>query len=218
METEGGTPPPSPEPPKLVQATQSNAHYPDGITTTLEVNLQHPATEGNLLVLAIGDDTYTTGTVQSVTDDASDVFTSTHERATDDGSHNSDEVWYAKASGGVTTITVTMTAAITYELWAFEVSGVSTPDIAAAQNAGAPPSRTAAAPAVTPSVENAFVVSLLSTSSGVNGLVAGSPFTFLQAQNGNDAAYLITTAKGSYGATFTLSDEGTASAVTVAFR
>ena len=112
-----------------------------------------------------------------------------------------------------------MTASLNFEVWAVEVGGVSTLDTGGTMNSDGTSLPKVTAPKVTPSVAHAFILSSGSSSTGLGGLIDGNPFRVLENQDGEDVAYLITSAAGTYGAEWALSTSGTCNAtVTVAFR
>jgi hypothetical protein len=204
---------------RILQMGQTN------LTTASQSVVVHlaPTGDGNLLVVmaAIGSPSFT---VASITDDAADgnAYVSTGQRATDSIEFLSTEIWYAKDSKpGATTVTVNLSSAPpSAQVWVLEVAGLSTtaPYDTGGVATDRSPSSIVDAPAVTPSVPDALVVSVVIMGDHVNGIHSGNPFTALPNQYGNDAAYLIASSSGTYGASWDSTNSGTFCGSTAAFK
>lgn len=176
-------------------------------------------TAGDLVVVGVTQETNTTAIVSQITDDAGNTYVSANQRSVDTSCNNTAEIWYAAAvHADASSITVTMSASVTIEVWALELAGpgpnpVDTGAVASTQPSGA----TIPAPTVVVSSAGEAVISTAATCGAISQLKAGSPFTALAIENGENTAYYITPAPGSYGAVWSYGG-GSWNASTVAFK
>jgi hypothetical protein len=185
-------------------------------TTTLALPLA-PTRAGDLLVVAVAQESSTTAIVTAIADgSAGDAFASANARSIDSNCANTAEIWYApNIAAGATQVTITMDAAVTYNAWVAEFSGATT--LVASAHADSHPSTTTIdAPPIAVST-GAIVVDAEVTCGAASAIDASSPFTGLQILNGEDLAYYIATAPGSYGASWAYGG-GTWDASSAAFR
>jgi len=190
-----------------------------GVTIGATIN---PTASGNLVVVALTQNTSASAKVTGVSDDApggSNAYVSAGQRSADVSCNNTAEIWYAKDVGsGAKNVSVTMSGSSAVEVWVLEVSGLGTtaPLESGAVIGDQPASTQVAAPQVT-TAARALVVSTVATCGEVKSLAAGSPFIELPTQNGHDTAYFIAPTGGSYGATW-VTTSFTWNASTVAFH
>jgi len=171
---------------------------------------------GDLLVLGmvVYDDTTS---VELVTDDAGDVYRSAGARATVPG--DAVEIWYAAGvRGGATMVTVKLTSASGGALWASDVSGLRGDPPVIAMQGNVAGGSTLVAPEVITTGADSFVFSIAAISTGtLDNLHAGSAFSALPPQNGDDAAYLFAHAPGRYSAVWDATAFSNGCASTAAF-
>lgn len=182
-----------------------------------------PTKAGNLVVVAIANEHNGGGPVKSITDNVGNAYVSADARSSDGTCDDGSEIWFAKdVKAGATTVTVTMTNADLAqgqeaEVWVIEASGLSKDaplDVKATTSNGAQTS-TITAPPVTPTVKRALVVSTATACEEVTSVAP--PFTGLTILEGEGAAWLVTSDRGSFGAVWT-AVSGTFNASTVAFK
>jgi hypothetical protein len=131
------------------------------------------------------------------------------------------EIWYAKDSlPGATLLTVMGPGGPNREVWFMEVAGMDliAPLDVVATVSDAPATAFPIAPPVTPTTAASFVVSVGDFAGGVSGVQVGNPFHALAILDGNNTAYYVAGAPGTYGAVW---DDGTVSsycASTAAFK
>lgn len=175
-----------------------------------------PTQAGDLVVVTVTQETSAATTVTGVSD-GTDTFVSAGLRSVDNGCNNTAEIWYAtNVQPGQTAINVFMSASSTIEVWVLELAGVTAYAGGALVNDQAASGMILAAPGIAlagPGV----VVSVEATCSGATAIAPDSSFTGLAAPSGEDTAYLISGAAGTYGAVWTYSG-GTWNASTAAFR
>jgi hypothetical protein len=182
-----------------------------------------PTSAGDLLVVAIVQESGTTAAIASILDDAlggSNTYVSANQRSVDTSCANTCEIWYAKnVRPGATSLAILMSASVTFEAWVAEFSGASTTsplDTGAVANSQ-PATTVITAPTVTPSAPNAVVLSVAASCGAISAVAAGSPFHALATKNGEDAAYFVASKIGAYGAVWT-SSRGTWNGSTAAFK
>ncbi len=172
---------------------------------------------GHMLVVTVTQESGISAIITGISDDASNVYTNASQRSVDSNCWNTAEIWYAaNVQAGAHTVTVTMSAAVAFEVWVAEFSGVTALDTGATANSQ-PTGATIAAPVVSPSVANALIVSVATSCGTISAVHAGNPFVGLPIVNGEDTAYYVAPNKSSYGAVWDYSG-GTWNASTVAFR
>lgn len=176
--------------------------------------------EGNLIAVLLELDT-SSASVLSVTDDTpggSSVYLSTGQRNTSEYCNQSGEIWYARARGAATKVTVTLKSAGATNLWIAELAGLPAGggfDVGAVDASGSP--GIVNAPAPTPSGLPAFIVSVIGSCGEIGDIRSPNPFIALPKQNGNRAAYFIAIDGGPYGPVLDNSSSGW-NASTAAFR
>ncbi len=175
-----------------------------------------PTNAGDLLVVGTGS--WGSGMpVVGVTDDQNNNYVSANARAT--STSGSSEVWYVISSiAGATSVTVTFAGATNPEAWFFELGGMDPTnplDIFETVNDGTV-SDPIAGPVVTTRTPHSFVISIELAPDSVGAVQ--SPFVELEIQDGDNAAYMITTAIGSYGAVWQDSNSGAFNSTTAAFK
>jgi len=200
-------------PPAYVQSAQGgNGSSPLGLQLA-------PTQAGHaILVAAI---TSANDHVLTVVDDspAGTVYVSVNQRA-QYGTASATEIWVAKNIGaGATHVTITTAAGGGVEAWAVEFSGlnVAAPFDVGATISNQPDTSPIVAPPVTPSSPRALVFSVAVTAAAITGIQTDPPFIALPIVDGNDAAFMVTTTTGSYGASWT-SSAGSWCASTAAFK
>jgi len=202
----------------LVQSASANTM---SNVASLPVSIA-PTAAGSVVIVAVTQDRETTVNVSSIADNAAgggNVYVSAGVRTIDDVCGNTVEIWYAtNVKAGATRVTVALDTPAPYELWVMEVSGLSStaPREAGKTIATQPAATLVSAPLVT-TAGRAFVVSTMASCGDGKQLVGGSAFTALPALNGQDTAYLVTTAAGTYAASWTTTND-TWAASTVAFH
>jgi hypothetical protein len=161
-------------------------------------------------------------TIQGISDNApggSSTYSSANLRSSV-GTCQAAEIWYARdIAAGATSVTVTLSASAHVDVWVLEFSGLATSGgVDMGQTGTGGPSFTIDAPTLTPSGAPALLVSAVGSCGQVGIVALGNPFIGLpQGQTGNDAAYYIATAPGTYGPVFT-STLGQWNASVAAFR
>jgi hypothetical protein len=175
-------------------------------------------TAGNLLVISAENNT-----LSSVTDSSTGscpgtaVDTFTHVTAADAGTNNI-QTWYAKnIAGGATAVCLTFSGGFD-KAWVFEVQGLSTtsPIGPTAATGGSPSSMTC--PSVTTTVAGGFILSTTITQGGSGQAVVQDPFAAQDGSTFGSAAFLITTATGTYSATWTKTSATGVACSVVAFQ
>jgi hypothetical protein len=193
---------------------------PNGSTTATVTTA--PVGAGHLLIIPIVIYASTASSIVSVTDNAGNNYVSGGALCSAGSGNNSvgTDVWYAKnTTAGATMVSVTFSANRGAVVWLLEVAGA---DPAAPLEASAkvqlPGAATAPAPSVSTTSAHAVVVSVIGTTNGnVTSLQNGSPFTMFPLQSGNDAAYDLVNAPGSYGAVWNEGAQSNDCASTAAF-
>jgi hypothetical protein len=159
--------------------------------------------------------------IAAITDSAGDAFESTNARAPWQSGQAIAQIWYSRDGvGGATSLAVASAAATSREVWVLELANLdraapldkiaSVSDAAASSLPAAPPAAATAARGV--------AVSIVFVANQCTGVAAGDVFTGLPILHADDAAYLISSAAGAYGATFVQPNPGVYSAVTATFR
>lgn len=200
----------------LMPVTPALLHVATGVSGAGSVSVPIQATAAGHFLL-VGVVTYNGDSVVSVTDDATNAYTSTGARAIISAGGAS-EIWYARnIQPNATQVLITISAPGGLEAWVAELSGIDASPIATAiandQSSGA----TVVAPTVTTASPNAVVVSVAGIVSGAAGIHAGNPFTSLGIPNGDIAAYYIASVPGAYGAVIDENSSGLSCASTAAF-
>jgi hypothetical protein len=198
----------------LVQGTS-------GSGTSMASMVTIPRTlSGNLLVVGVAQESGTTATVAMITDDVGNTYVSANQRSIDASCANTTEIWYAtNVRADASAVNVSMSENVTIQVWVAEFAG---PSGAAPLDTGAiistqPDGPEIAAPVVTPSSPDALVISTAATCGAISAVKPGSPFTALAILDGENTAYYVAHALGSYGAVWNYSG-GSWDASTVAFR
>ncbi len=179
-----------------------------------------PTKEGNLIAVLVQLDT-ASASVTGVTDDTpggSSVYLSTGQRNTSGYCNQSGEIWYARARGAATKVTVALKSAGAINVWVTELAGLPAGggfDVGAVDASGS--AGIVNAPAPTPSGLPAFIVSVIGSCGEVGEIRPPNPFTALPKQNGNRAAYFIAIDGGPFGPVLDNSSGGW-NASTAAFR
>ncbi len=175
---------------------------------------------GDLVVVAVAQESDTTSVVSAISDDAGNTYVSANQRSIDASCANTTEIWYAtNVAPGASLVHVAMSASVTIEVWVAEFAGPSgaspldTGAIASTQPSGA----MIAAPVVTPSSPDALVISTAASCGAISAVAPGSPFTALAILNGENTAYYVAHAAGTYGAVWSYNG-GSWDGSTVAFR
>ena len=157
-----------------------------------------PTRAGSLIIVTSGN-FGPPSTIASISDDVGNVYVTANALSIATGL-DVDEIWYASAAkAGATTVTVHSAAASKREVWLLEVLGASAAPleiVGVANNAAA--STTPSSSPVTPTVVPALIVAVGDFDTGVSGLHAPSAFTALQILAGNDTAYQLVEAPGTY--------------------
>jgi hypothetical protein len=177
-----------------------------------------PTGSGNLLVVASGDFS-TRQPITAMTDDAGNTYVSANALAAN--AMDLVEIWYAVNSlPGATTLTVTSETASNRQVWFLELSDMdpSAPLDVVGVASTPPPSATPAAPPVTPTTSRSLIVSVANVLDNVMALDPRSPFVGMPIFQGNDTAYYIASASGSYGALWDAGGSGAYCASTAAFK
>lgn len=192
--------------PSIVQTEMTS-----DVASTLVVALD-PARANDVLVVAIAG----YHTVGAVSDDRADAFV----QAAAQGDENNDdtEIWYAVATGGATTVTVTMSANNNV-VWVLELGGVDVAaPVVAARGASTTSTTTAIATGamLATSIAGSVVVATGAGGDPFDTLRAG-PFTALPFAYGDDTAYDITAAPGSFAASWDVTPGNVWSISTAAF-
>ncbi|MDB4996428.1 MAG: hypothetical protein JWM74_3860 [Myxococcaceae bacterium] len=204
--------------PRLVQnasATLGTAKL--ALTTTFA-----PTVEGDLIVAAVTINSNAAASVLSITDNApggSNTYVTAGQRSTDTSCDDVAEIWYAKdIRAGATSLTVVSSTAVRMDVWALELSGLDrmNPLDKGATTSNQGLSTVVTAPSV-PATNNAVVISTACTCGNISGVKAGNPFIALNVQTGENAAYLITSTAGTFGAAWSSTND-TWNASTVSFR
>jgi len=192
------------------QIIQMQSMLTDGSTAQLSLVSTRA---GDLLVVMTSNISDTTP-LMSVADDAGDTFESVNVTFTHDLA-SIGEVWYAANShGSAATVTITDSASIEREVWILEIEGPTAYD-RASEISNQPETGTVDAPTVTPRRVPAAIVSMvLAPGSAID---AGPLFTVLPVLHGDDAAFKVVTASGTYGPVWTVDESGDYGAATVAF-
>lgn len=198
----------------LVQKSSSSA-------SSMSSMIAIPKTaNGDLVVVGVAQESDTTSTVATITDDAGNSYVSTNQRSVDASCNNTTEIWYAtNVVADASTVHITMSAAVTIEVWVAEFagpSGTAPLDTGAIANTQ-PNGPTIAAPVVTPSSPDALVISTAASCGAISAIQPGNPFTALAILNGENTAYYVAHAAGTYGAVWSYSG-GSWDGSTVAFR
>jgi hypothetical protein len=185
-------------------------------------SLTIPATgTGNLIAVAL---MFNGGTyVNSISDDAGNVYVSANAKAVVGGS--STEIWYAvNSKPSATVVTPTFADLTTHvEITVWEVSKISTsaPD-AANTSSGSLTLDNTPGPAVTTTQADDFILSILfAADTSISGISSGNKFTNDFMTNGNGWAHITSSSApaGTYQASWiTSTPQGVYCASTVAFR
>ncbi|HTR54472.1 MAG TPA: hypothetical protein VMJ10_27455 [Kofleriaceae bacterium] len=182
----------------------------DSSTTQIPLT---PTLAGDLLVVMTNNITDTTP-LMTVSDDAGDAFVSVSVTFTHDLA-SCGEVWYVtNGNGGAATLTIDDAASVEREVWILELGGGSAFDAVSATS-NEPENGMADAPPVSPRRVPAAIVS-----SALLPGMAGSPgpvFSALPVLHGDDAAFAIVTAPGTYAPVWMDDESGNFGAATVAF-
>jgi hypothetical protein len=205
--------------PRLVQSASASLGNAAALALT---TIFAPTVEGNLMVVAVTVDSNSAASVLSIADNApggSNTYVTAGQRSTDTSCDDVTEIWYAKnVRAGATGLSVVANTSVRMDVWALELSGLDrvNPLDKGATTSNQAVSNVVTAPAV-PATNNAVVISVACTCGTINGIKNGNPFTGLNVQTGENAAYFITTAAGEFGAVWT-STNNTWNASTVSFR
>ncbi len=187
------------------------------LVTTASLDMTIPATgAGSLVVVGLTQESGTTATIASITDGAGDTYQSANARSIDTTCANTAEIWYAgNVIAGVTTVSIAMSSNVTIEAWVVELAGVGQ-----LVGGGHIDSHASSAMVSAPTVVTtgpAAVLSTVTTCGAVTAIANGGPFTALAIENGEDTAYLIADAPGTYGAVWSYGG-GSWNATTAAFQ
>jgi len=203
----------------LVQVTNCGPGVFPGTSCTI------PATgNGHLIVVGwqVGGGTNTSTTINSVTDNAGNIYTEAGAaRSIDTVAGSVADFWYATNSvTGATSVTIAPSSSVTNGgavIWEFSGVAASSPlDQTAVLNSQAFTAAPVGA-AVTPTAAGEVVLSLAAVSGNVTGIYAGNPFTNDSGLKGNGWAHLMTSSAGSYSAQWNESPSGTYASSTVSF-
>lgn len=186
-------------------------------TSTVSLSLA-PTQAGDLLVVATGG--FGPGnTIQAITDNAGNTYVSANAQ-----SHITNllsdvvEIWYATNSlPGATSLSVEGTASSIREAWFVEASQLSALDTVVTVNDAAS-STMPVMPPLAPTTVPALIVAIGDFAGDVTKLHAGSPFTQLTIQDGNDAAVVLATTAATYMALWDGAGPGTYCVSAAAFR
>lgn len=178
---------------------------------------------GNLIVVGIASGN-TSELISGLTDNASSGGNSYTEASfVHDTNGGSAEIWYvANSKSGATTLTITgpNSSGFNFSAWVAEFSGVKTispvDGSPAVTNNGAA-TTVVSAPKVTTTTARSVVISMATVANSITGIHSGSPF-IPDILNGDDLAYYISSATGSYGAVWNQNTSGSYAATTVAFK
>ena len=192
---------------------------------TLPVTLPNPVTAGNLLVVGVraGD----TDTINAPTDTGSNTYTNVAGATVVNTGNHKIQTWYvANCAGGSTfTVTANFGAAVGHpEIFVYEVSGIRPTSPVDTQTGGQAASGTAVASgSITTAEAGEYLFGFCTTSGNTGTLALGSGWTdaeFMQSNVNNPTGGgedQITSAAGSFNATFTLGTSSAWSASVVAF-
>jgi hypothetical protein len=178
--------------------------------TSVSANVA-PTTAGDTLVIG----TYGENDVVSVDDDKLDVFHSANARAT--SSNGQTDIWYAiGVAADVTSVTVHYTSMTSPSAWIVEVANVAALGATHVKDDGSI-STVVLAPEITVGGAGVFIFCVEAGDGTVDNIVTGQGFTAMVNENGDDAAYLVSTEGGSFGAVWNDSSTGAFSASSASF-
>jgi hypothetical protein len=119
-------------------------------------------------------------------------------------------------AGGFETVTITLSAAVDANLWVSDFTGLGAFDTSVGQWVTAV--GTAATPTLVTHGDDELVYALVGVNTGnVTGTVA-APFTQLSPVGGDDSAYTVASAPGSFSASWPMSGSGSACAIAAAVK
>jgi hypothetical protein len=198
--------------PKLVASSQVAG---SGAQVTVTVA---PIQAGDLVIVGV---IMTTATVMTMSDDGpGDTYQPAGARGVSTAGLAT-EIWYApNATAGATHVIVGLNTGSGATVWVAEFSGVdpvSALDGHAIVDNGSV-SAQSSAPAVSTSIPNEVVFSILNSAGTTTSIASGSPFVALPVVVGDDSAYAIVATPGSYGAAWNMTGNGALCASTASFR
>jgi hypothetical protein len=185
---------------------QTQAETATGSTAGLPIE---PTQAGSLLVMMVSSDVGQVP-VDAISDDAGNVYTSANVLAATPGLAADAEIWYAAASKpGGTVVSVTGSASTTRDVWFAEIGAATLVlDRAAPQDDGMQTTADVHGPSITPARTPALIVTMVVVNANISSLVAPSQFIGLPVEHGDDAAYALVDAAGTYSATWDASGSG----------
>jgi hypothetical protein len=183
-------------PPQVPGAVASGGGSVDGTTAVaLMVAITTPGA-GDLLVVTVAD--HNGEQVAGIVDSAGHALTSAGVRAVASGTAS--ELWYEPSPPAISSVTVTMKKASSFDAWAVEFAGVhpGAPVASAGSCVEYPPDLVTAPITTTVADELVVTVGMFEAPIDVSG--AQPPFTSLPALTGNDTATLVAATPDTYAA------------------
>lgn len=196
-----------------VPALIASAGVPTGASLTITLPVP-PIAHGDLVV--IGTALLETATVVGVADDVGGHYVSTGARAVNGTSAT--ELWYAVAEiDGASAVMVTLSQATNGAAWAADFSGVRTDaPLVTTSTLDDQPDANPVASSEVAATTHQLVFAMVATTSVV-GVHAGNPFTLLDNVNGDDGAYYVAPAPGTYRAVLDVDTAGPSCASVAVF-
>jgi len=198
--------------PAIVQLTQATFTGSSSALTLMP-------TRAHDLLVVITDNVLTGTPLDTISDDANDAYVSSGMVAQRMPPPSVLELWYVPDSqAGAQTLTITDQGSVNREIWFLELEGMDhvaplelVQTLSHATETGMP-----AAPPITPSALPALIVAGIAVPGTV--MTVAAPFEELPIIRGDDAAYAITEAAGTFTAAWRIGATGEYSALAAAFR
>ena len=183
----------------------------DGATVATVLLPIQEVTAGDLLIVAVAD--HHGNTVASVVDGSGNSLTSAGARAV--MTSTATELWYEAPSVATNSVTVTLTPASNFDVWAYEFSGTKPgpPETIATNCLQYPPTIVTAPGMTTSGNELVFSVAMLAFPLFASDVIA--PFTG-NVSTGNAASFYVAPVPGSYGTMFDIASGQGMTAMTCA--